>query len=101
MRVCDRVHAFHLAVLVHGLLHVLQQMVVSSALPLVDVDDAVQVREVTVQVHPLGVAAAYKPVLDLPRLRRSRRERESDIGEERGEERSRKEGKRERGGEER
>ena len=70
----------HLGVLVHSLLHVLQQMVVGSALPLVHVDDAVQVGEVTVQVHALGVAAAYKPVPDLSGLRRSRRERAGDIG---------------------
>ena len=55
--------ARHLGVLVHGLLHVLQQVVVGSALLLVDVDDAVEVREVAVQVHPLGVAAAHEPVL--------------------------------------
>lgn len=58
----------HLGILVHGFLHVLQQVVVGSALSLVDVDDAVQVGEVAVQVHPLSVAAAYEPVLYLSRL---------------------------------
>lgn len=43
-------------------------MAVGSALPLVDVDDAVQVGEVAVQVHSLRVAAAHKPILYLPGL---------------------------------
>lgn len=43
-------------------------MVVGSALSLVDVDDAVQVGEVAVQVHPLSVAAAYEPILYLSGL---------------------------------
>lgn len=58
----------HLGILVHGFLHVLQQVVVGSALLLVDVDDAVQVGEVAVQVHPLSVAAAYEPILYLSGL---------------------------------
>lgn len=45
-------------------------MVVGSTLPLIDVDDAVQIREVTVQIHPLRVTAADKPVLDFSRLSR-------------------------------
>ncbi|TNN89646.1 hypothetical protein EYF80_000249 [Liparis tanakae] len=44
------------------------QVVVGSALPLVHVDDAVQIGEVAVQIHPLCVAAADEPVLDLSRL---------------------------------
>lgn len=60
----------HLGIFIHGLLHVLQQVVVGPALPLVDVDDAVQVGEVAVQVHSLRVAAADKPVLDLSGLSR-------------------------------
>lgn len=58
----------HLGILVHGFLHVLQQVVVGSALSLVDVDDAVQVGEVAVQVHPLSVAAAHEPILYLSGL---------------------------------
>lgn len=49
-------------------------MVVGSTLPLVDVDDAVQIGEVAVQIHPLCVAAAYEPVLDLSRLSRKTRD---------------------------
>lgn len=45
-------------------------MVVGSALSLVDVDDSVQVGEVAIQVDSLGVTAAHKPVLNLPRLGR-------------------------------
>lgn len=60
----------YIFVFIHGLLHVLQQVVVGSTLPLVDVDDAVQIGEVAVQIHPLRVAAANKPVLDLSRLGR-------------------------------
>lgn len=60
----------HLGIFIHGLLHVLQQVVVGSALPLLDVDDAVQVREVAVQVHSLCVTAAYKPILYLSGLSR-------------------------------
>ena len=60
----------HLGVFVHSLLHVLQQVVVGSALPLVDINDAVQIGEVPVQVHALGVAAAHEPVLDLSGLSR-------------------------------
>lgn len=60
----------YLGVFVHSLLHVLQQVVVGSSLPLVDVDYAVQIGEVTVQIHPLSVTAAHKPVLDLSRLSR-------------------------------
>lgn len=64
--------SWYLGVFIHSLLHVLQQVVVGSALPLVDVDDAVQVGEVAVQIHPLRVTAADEPVLDLPGLRGGR-----------------------------
>lgn len=64
---------WYLGVFIHSLLHVLQQVVVGSALPLVDVDDAVQVGEVAVQIHPLSVTAADEPVLDLPGLSRGGR----------------------------
>ena len=64
----------YLGVFIHSLLHVLQQVVVGSPLPLVDVDDAVQVGEVTVQIHPLCVTAAHKPVLDLSGLSRKKGE---------------------------
>lgn len=60
----------HLGIFIHGLLHVLQQVVVGSALPLVDVDDAIQVGEVAVQVHSLRVTAADKPILYLSGLSR-------------------------------
>lgn len=43
-------------------------MVVGSALPLVHVDDAVQIGEVAVQIDPLCVTAADEPVLDVSRL---------------------------------
>lgn len=43
-------------------------MVVSSALSFVDVDDAVQVGEVAVQVDSLGITAPHEPVLNLPWL---------------------------------
>lgn len=59
---------WYLGVFIHSLLHVLQQVVVGSTLPLVDVDDAVQVGEVAVQIHPLRVTATDEPVLDLPGL---------------------------------
>lgn len=55
----------NLGVFINSLFHVLQQVVVCSSLPLVDVDDAVQIGEVAVQIHPLCITAAYKPVLDL------------------------------------
>lgn len=58
----------YLGVFIHSLLHVLQQMVVGSTLPLIDVYNAIQIWEVTVQIHTLRIAAAHKPVLDLPRL---------------------------------
>lgn len=45
-------------------------MVVGAALPLVDVDNAVQVQEIAVQVHSLRVTAAYKPILYLSGLSR-------------------------------
>lgn len=45
-------------------------MVVGSALLLVDVDDAVQVGEVAIQVDSLSVTAAHEPVLNLPGLGR-------------------------------
>lgn len=35
---------------------------------LVDVDDAVQIGEVAIQVDSLGVTAAHEPILDLPGL---------------------------------
>lgn len=47
-------------------------MVVGSALSLIDVDNAVQVGEVAIQVDSLGVAAAHKPVLNLPGLQDTR-----------------------------
>lgn len=50
-------------------------MVVGPALPLIDVDDAVQIREVAVQIHALSVAPSHKPVLDLSRLRRGNRKK--------------------------
>lgn len=58
----------YLGVFIHSLLHVLQQVVVGSTLSLVDVDDAVQIGEVAIQVHSLCVTAAHKPILNLPRL---------------------------------
>lgn len=45
-------------------------MVVGSSLPLVDVDDAVQIGEVAVQIHALCITAAHKPILDLAGLSR-------------------------------
>lgn len=45
-------------------------MVVGSALLLIDVDDAVQVGEVAIQVDSLSVTAAHEPVLNLPGLGR-------------------------------
>lgn len=45
-------------------------MVVGSALLLVDIDDAVQVGEVAIQVDSLSVTAAHEPVLNLPGLGR-------------------------------
>lgn len=47
-------------------------MVVGSAFSLIDVDDAVQVGEVAIQVDSLGVAATHEPVLNLPGLGRTR-----------------------------
>lgn len=61
----------YLGIFINGLLHVLEEMVVGSALSLVDVDDAVQVGEVAIQVNSLGVAAAHEPVLNLPGLGRT------------------------------
>lgn len=63
----------YLCVLIHSLLHVLQQVVVGSSLLLIDVNDAVQIGEVAVQIYPLCVAAAHKPVLDLAGLNREAR----------------------------
>lgn len=60
----------HLCVFIHSLLHVLQQVVVGSTLSLIDVDDAVQIREVAIQVRSLRVTAANKPILYLPGLSR-------------------------------
>lgn len=60
----------HLSVFIHSLLHVLQQVVIGATLPLVDVDDAVQIGEVTVQIHTLSITATHKPILDLSRLSR-------------------------------
>ena len=60
----------YLGVFFHSLLHVLQQVVVGSTLLLIDVDDAVQIGEVTVQIHTLRVTAAHKPVLNLSGLSR-------------------------------
>lgn len=65
--------ALYLGVFIHSLLHILQQVVVGSTLSLVDVDDAVQIREVAIQVHSLRITAAHKPVLYLPRLSRKQR----------------------------
>lgn len=61
----------YFGIFIHGLLHVLEEMVVGSALSLIHVDDAVQVGEVAIQVDSLGVAAAYEPVLNLPGLGRT------------------------------
>lgn len=37
---------------------------------LVDVDDAVKIGEVAIQVDSLGITAAHEPILNLPRLGR-------------------------------
>lgn len=58
----------HLCVLIHSLLHVLQQVVIGSAFPLIDVDDAVQIGKVSVQIHALSITATHEPILNLSRL---------------------------------
>lgn len=59
-------------------------MVVGSALSLIDVDNAVQVGEVAIQVDSLGIAAAHEPVLDLPGLCKTQELRVSHSGKRRG-----------------
>lgn len=69
----------YLGVLLHGLL-VLQKVVVGSSLLLIDIDDAIQVGEVPVQVDTLCIAAAHEPVLQVPRLRdENGQERQDDL----------------------
>lgn len=61
----------YLCILIHNFLQVLQQMVVGTTFFLINIHDPIQVWEVPVQIYSLGIAATYKPVLQLTWLRKT------------------------------
>lgn len=61
----------YLCVLIHNFLQILQQMVIGATFFLVNIHDPIKVWKVPVQIYSLGIAAAYKPILQLTWLRKT------------------------------
>lgn len=72
---CSSASAY-LGILVHRLLHVFQEVIVWATLLLINVDYPIQIREISVQIYPLGITSTNKPVFKFTGLNEGKKQKE-------------------------
>lgn len=67
----------YLGILVYSFLHVFQEVIVWATLLLINIDYPIQIREISVQIYPLGIASTNKPVFKFTGLNEGKKQKDS------------------------